>query len=68
MMVQVDENGELVTVFNMLNHSDIESMTILKDASAAVHGSRASAGVILVKTKRICWYAKNLLFYKVGFL
>ncbi|SFU60408.1 TonB-linked outer membrane protein, SusC/RagA family [Porphyromonadaceae bacterium KHP3R9] len=52
-VVQVDENGEpSMTVFNMLNHSDIESMTILKDASAAVYGSRASAGVILVKTKR----------------
>ena len=52
-VVQVDENGEpSMTAFNMLNHSDIESMTVLKDASAAVYGSRASAGVILVKTKR----------------
>lgn len=52
-VVQVDENGEpSMTAFNMLNHSDIESMTVLKDASAAIYGSRASAGVILVKTKR----------------
>lgn len=52
-VVQVNENGEpSMTVFNMLNHNDIESMTVLKDASAAIYGSRASAGVILVKTKR----------------
>lgn len=31
---------------------DIESINVLKDASAAVYGSRAGDGVILVKTKR----------------
>lgn len=52
-VVQVDENGEpSMTAFNMLDQSEIENMTVLKDASAAVYGSRASAGVILVKTKR----------------
>lgn len=52
-VVQVDEKGEpSMIAFNMLNQSEIESMTVLKDASAAVYGSRASAGVILVKTKR----------------
>lgn len=52
-VVQVDENGEpSMIAFNMLNQSEIESMTVLKDASAAVYGSRASSGVILVKTKR----------------
>ncbi|MCY1722067.1 TonB-dependent receptor [Prolixibacteraceae bacterium Z1-6] len=35
-----------------LNPSDIESMTVLKDASAAaIYGSRASAGVIIITTK-----------------
>ena len=35
-----------------LNPSDIASMTVLKDASAAaVYGSRASAGVIIITTK-----------------
>ena len=39
--------------FRSLNPADIESATILKDASAlAVYGNRASAGVIIVKTKR----------------
>ena len=32
--------------------SDIESITVLKDASAAIYGSRAANGVILVQTKR----------------
>jgi len=36
-----------------LNPSDIESFTILKDASAtAIYGSRASGGVILITTKK----------------
>lgn len=39
--------------FNYLNVNDIESVTVLKDAaSAAVYGSRAAHGVILVTTKR----------------
>jgi TonB-linked SusC/RagA family outer membrane protein len=39
--------------FNQINPSDIESMEILKDAaSAAIYGSRASNGVIIVTTKR----------------
>ncbi len=35
-----------------LNPNDIESITILKDASAAIYGSQAANGVILVTTKR----------------
>jgi TonB-linked outer membrane protein, SusC/RagA family len=34
-----------------LNPNDIESITILKDASAAIYGSRGANGVILVTTK-----------------
>lgn len=37
---------------SFINPSDIESMTVLKDASAAaIYGSRASAGVIVITTK-----------------
>lgn len=39
-------------VFNALNIEDIESISILKDASAAVYGLRASSGVVLVTTKK----------------
>jgi len=35
-----------------LNPNDIESVSILKDASAAIYGSRAANGVILITTKR----------------
>ncbi|WP_186755459.1 SusC/RagA family TonB-linked outer membrane protein [Echinicola salinicaeni] len=38
--------------FNNLAPGDIESITILKDASAAVYGSRAANGVVVVTTKR----------------
>jgi TonB-linked SusC/RagA family outer membrane protein len=38
---------------NTLNPSDIESFTVLKDASAAaIYGSRASNGVIIITTKK----------------
>ncbi len=37
---------------NLLNPSDIKSITVLKDASAAaIYGSRAANGVILIETK-----------------
>ncbi len=34
-----------------LNPADIESMSVLKDASAAIYGARAANGVILITTK-----------------
>ena len=38
---------------NVVNPADIETMTVLKDASAtAIYGSRASNGVILITTKK----------------
>ncbi|SDL98736.1 SusC/RagA family TonB-linked outer membrane protein [Kriegella aquimaris] len=35
-----------------INPADIESISVLKDASAAIYGARAANGVILVTTKR----------------
>ena len=40
------------SVFGQLNPSDIESINFLKDASAAIYGSKAAGGVILVQTKK----------------
>ena len=38
---------------NFLNTSDIESMTVLKDASAAaIYGARGSNGVVIITTKK----------------
>jgi TonB-linked SusC/RagA family outer membrane protein len=47
-----DQRGT-VNVLNMINPNDIESISVLKDASAtAIYGVRASNGVILITTKR----------------
>lgn len=46
-------DGVAVGNINYLNSSDIESIDVLKDAaSAAIYGSRAANGVILVTTKK----------------
>lgn len=38
--------------FDRLNPNDVESITVLKDASAAIYGAQAANGVILITTKR----------------
>jgi len=38
--------------FQNMNSDDIESISVLKDGAAAIYGSRASNGVILVTTKK----------------
>lgn len=38
--------------FDVLDPAQIESFSVLKDASAAVYGSKGANGVVLVKTKR----------------
>lgn len=40
------------TAFNNLDASMIESISVLKDAAAAVYGARSAQGVVLVRTKR----------------
>ena len=44
----ISETGTL----NNLNPNDIETVSILKDASAAIYGSRSANGVIIVTTKK----------------
>lgn len=45
--------GAMSNPLDLLNPNDIESFTVLKDASsAAIYGSRASNGVILITTKK----------------
>lgn len=58
---------------SLINPNDIESFTILKDASAsAIYGSRASNGVIIITTKKGTSgapefnYSSNVTFGKVG--
>jgi TonB-linked SusC/RagA family outer membrane protein len=52
-VIQVTSQGlNDATLFNSLDPSEVESITILKDGAAAVYGSRASNGAIIVSTKR----------------
>ncbi len=41
-----------VSGWQRINPNDIESISVLKDASAAIYGARAANGVILITTKR----------------
>ncbi len=53
--VPVEGNGIAgsANLLNTINPNDIESMSVLKDASAtALYGSRASNGVIIITTKK----------------
>ena len=46
-------NGTRFNPMSLINSNDIESVEVLKDASAAVlYGSRAANGVIIINTKR----------------
>ena len=45
---QIWDNGG----YDAINPNDVESIQVLKDASAAIYGSRASNGVILITTKK----------------
>ena len=56
----LDTNAPLIIIdgvpgresLSFLNPNDIETITVLKDASAAIYGNRSANGVILVTTKR----------------
>ncbi|MFC5413092.1 SusC/RagA family TonB-linked outer membrane protein [Larkinella bovis] len=48
-----DFGGQNDNAFSLLNPNDIESIQVLKDASAkAIYGSRAANGVVLITTKK----------------
>ncbi len=52
-LIIVDGSPADISVLNMLNDKDIESVTTLKDASAtSIYGSRAANGVLYITTKK----------------
>jgi len=53
-VIQVDPQSGKPSMdrFNMLDLAEVESITVLRDASAAIYGYRASQGAIIIKTKR----------------
>lgn len=48
----IDDIQRTLTDFNLLDQSEVESITVLKDAAAAIYGILGANGVIIVKTKR----------------
>jgi len=57
-------DGMTVSDIEFLNPSDIESTDILKDAaSAAIYGSRAANGVVLITTKKGTFKSKPSISY-----
>ena len=44
-------DGNVIEELSVINPSDIASISVLKDASAGIYGTRASNGVILITTK-----------------
>ncbi|MEP7258911.1 MAG: TonB-dependent receptor plug domain-containing protein, partial [Flavitalea sp.] len=54
---------------NTVNVNDVESISVLKDASAAIYGARSANGVILITTKRGKEGAPNFTYeFYQGFL
>lgn len=51
-LVVIDGVPDRAGGLDRLNPRDIENISVLKDASAAIYGSRAANGVILITTKR----------------
>lgn len=51
-LVVIDGIPDRAGGLDRINPRDIESISVLKDASAAIYGSRAANGVILITTKR----------------
>jgi TonB-linked SusC/RagA family outer membrane protein len=52
-VIQVDAQGKNdATLFNSLDPSEVESISVLKDAAAAVYGSRGANGAVIVTTKK----------------
>ncbi|MDR6562453.1 MULTISPECIES: TonB-dependent receptor [unclassified Arcicella] len=63
-----------VSALNSFNPNDIENISFLKDGAAAIYGSRAAGGVVLITTKRgksgkmTIEYNASTSFKKVGLL
>ncbi|MDH6342654.1 TonB-linked SusC/RagA family outer membrane protein [Parabacteroides sp. PFB2-12] len=51
-LVLIDGMTSSLNELNAMDGNDIETITVLKDASAAIYGSRSASGVVLVTTKR----------------
>jgi TonB-dependent starch-binding outer membrane protein SusC len=58
---QIGYSGQEIDALSDLNPNDIETFTILKDASAtAIYGARGSNGVIMITTKKGSYQKTNV--------
>jgi TonB-linked SusC/RagA family outer membrane protein len=48
----IDNVVRTVDDFNLLDQSEVEAISVLKDAAAAIYGARGGQGVVLVTTRR----------------
>ncbi|MEN8766246.1 MAG: TonB-dependent receptor plug domain-containing protein, partial [Polaribacter sp.] len=62
-------DGNVIEDLSVVNPSDIESINVLKDATAGIYGVRGANGVILITTKsgKKATDYKSTLNYYVGF-
>ena len=62
-------DGNIIEDLSVVNPSDIESINILKDATAGIYGVRGANGVILITTKtgKKNTVFKSTLNYYIGF-
>ena len=51
-LVVIDGVAATMSDMKNINANDIETMSILKDGAAAIYGSRAAGGVVLITTKK----------------
>jgi len=51
-LILIDGVSGSLDELNSMNAADIENISVLKDASAAIYGARSASGVVLVTTKR----------------
>lgn len=65
-LVVIDGVPRSVEEFQRMNASDIQDISVLKDASAAIYGVRAANGVLLVTTKKGA-VAKTQITYNGSF-
>lgn len=51
-LIIIDGISGSLDELNAMDASDIENISVLKDASAAIYGARSASGVVLVTTKK----------------
>ncbi len=66
-LVVIDGVPRETADFQRLNANDIEDISVLKDASAAIYGVRAANGVILVTTKKGSKVGKTTVSYNASY-